>query len=223
MKNRETDAELESRVNKCFTGRWSLTEAAVILDKLMRTLTSYVSGQSLSCVPRVWTAEDFNLEAQAPASDKPRKRARYGFPNLLQFAAASKLFAEGVERPLVQRIMDGIAAPHGKTINLGYYLILTGGETQTGYFFPTREAMLEAIASNSVPLPQCAIFNFTDVLNEVIERIAAWEDRRPYVPKSKEKLQDVARSEWIEAGATRLPSPLAEAISKAKSERQKKH
>lgn len=223
MKKRATDAEHESRINKYFTSRWSLTEAAVILDKSMRTLTSYISGQSLSCVPRVWTAKEFNLEAQALASDKPRKRARYGFPNLLQFAAASKLFSEGVERPLVQRIMDSIAAPAGTTIKPGYYLILTGGKTHDVYFFPTREAMLEAIASNPAPLPQCAIFNFDDVFSEVIGRMSAWEDRRPYIPKSKENLHDVARSEWIAAGATRLPNPLGEAISRAKREGQKKH
>jgi hypothetical protein len=221
MKKRETDAELQSKVDRNVTGRWSMTESAVILDKPMRTLTSYVTGQSLSCAPRVWTAEELNLEAQSPASDKPRKRARYGFPNLLQFVAAPRLFAEGVERPLVQRIMDVIAAPGGRTLNLGYYVILTGGETQTGCFFPTREALLGAIASNPIPLPQCSIFNFTDVLHEVIERLDAWEDRRPYIPKSKENLQDVALSEWIAAGATRIPSPLGEAISRAKRERQK--
>jgi hypothetical protein len=223
MKKRETDAERQSRIDRYLTGRWSMTESAVILEKPMRTLTSYVTGQSLSCAPRVWTAEEFNLEAQSPASDKLRKRARYGFPNLLQFVAAPKLFAEGVERPLVQRIMDSIAAPGDKSLKMGYYLILTGGETQTGYFFPTREAMLEAITSNLIPLPQCAIFNFTELHNEVIERIAAWEDRRSYIPKSKENLQDVARSEWIAAGAKRIPGSLGEAISKAQREGQKKH
>ena len=45
MKKRETDTELESRVNRCFTGRWSMTESAVILEKPVRTITSYVTGQ----------------------------------------------------------------------------------------------------------------------------------------------------------------------------------
>lgn len=200
----------DEKINRYFASRWSLVECAAILEPVsMRTLTSWVSGQTLEIKPRVWTAQEIGLKAEevavvaANTSMKPRKRARYGFPNLLQFVTARTLFAEGIERVMVQHFVDIIASPD-RTLALGYFLILTGSSPQEGFFFPDKEKLVAAIVSNNSPLPQCSVFNFDSVLKETIRRLDAWERRRQYVAESQENTVSDARREWIAAGAERI-------------------
>jgi hypothetical protein len=214
-KDSETD---EQRIDRYFVSRWSLVESAVITDMPMRTLTSYITKQTLGITPRVWTAEELGIEAIRTTSLKPRKRAKYGFPNLLQFLVARQLFGAGVEREIVQKFIDGIARfsivragtgtenKRPPSVYDGTLLILTGSSPQMGFVFENQKQLIDAIKENPRPLPQCAIFTFGSVLRETATRIEAWERRQSYVGESQGNAVSEAQRAWIDAAGERMES-----------------
>jgi len=189
MKAREK--EVEAKINRYFAMRWILTELAAIMEPVsLRTLVSWFSGQTLRLRPLVWPAR----ESEAPP--KISKRAKYGFPNLLQCVTARTLFDAGVEREMVQQFAGGpFPAPFdAQNYFSAYALILTARSPQVGYFFADRQSLTRAIADNPAPFPQCSVFNFASIMDEAIGRLDAWEQRRPYIPKQENILADAEQA-----------------------------
>jgi len=210
MSKREQDAA--AKIDRYLSNRWTLTELAVILEPMsFRTLTSWISGQTLRIHPSVWTAGQVKAAGGTNVSVQFHKRAKYGFPNLLQCLMARTLFDAGVDRAIVQQYIEsGFPGPQSNDqLMNGYFLILTGTTPQTSYFFPDKPTLIESIANSPAPLPQCAIFNFAPILSEAIGRLNAWEERRAYVPKSQDDVLAEAQRAWVEAGAERLSAKTA--------------
>jgi hypothetical protein len=95
-----------------------------------------------------------------------------------------------------------------KTLAVGYYLVLTGAEEPTVFFFPDKESLVEAIRDNPSRLPQCFVFDFSAILKEAFDRVEAWENRRPYIPKVSESILAQAQREWIERHSGNLAAAI---------------
>lgn len=191
-------------IDRALVKRWSLTELSAILEPTVsfRVLTSWISGKPLHIKPALWKPEHFPGMIAVP-DRKPDKRARYGFPNLLQFILARDLFAEKVSREVIQKLCDHIAADR-TTLRNGYYLVLTGTERQEVFFFHDKDSLVAAIRDNPVRLPQFLVFDFMEVVDEAFSRIEAWESRRPHVTKTRESVANQATSAWVERNAGNL-------------------
>jgi hypothetical protein len=196
------EREARERFDRWAPKRWSLTEIAAIFDPetSFRVLTSWLSGDPIRITPKVWGVEELGKTFAPFPDEKPTKRSKYGLPNLLQVETARRLFKGKANREMVQMFCDHIAA-QGSTLAFGYYLILTGNpEKQMAFYWPDKDALVEAISTNPAPLPQCFIFNYGEVFNAVFDRLAAWEKRQPYIAKRSDvpALQELTAS-WQSA------------------------
>jgi hypothetical protein len=195
--------EVQEQVDRMLVKRWTLTEMSAMLEPVsFRVLTSWISGKPLRIAPAVWKPEHFLI---TPVPDrKPDKRAKYGFPNLLQFILARELFAARVNRDVIQNLCDHVAGSDNTTL-AGYYLILTGvSDNQPVFSFRDREQLLKAISENPAPLPQCFVLDCSAILGEALGRADAWEKRESYVPRVRESVIAEARHEWIQHQAKNL-------------------
>jgi hypothetical protein len=216
------EKQVAEQIDRYFAKSWSLSELAAIMEPIsFRTITSWISGQTLKIRPRVWTPEELRAMGCTTVVEKPakiRKRAKYGFPNLWQCVIAKTLFNSGVSRDIAQHLLDVVAggtADRQTTLQFGYFLILTAAEPQEGYFFPDRGSLIQAITANPARLPQCAIFDAGAAFKEAMDRLEAWESRSPYVPKLQESILSEAKEKWIAAGTQNLVAAISRRAKKS--------
>jgi len=204
----EKERLAQEKIDRILLKRWTLTEVSVILEPSVsfRVLTSWISGKPLHIRPSIWKPEHF--PGMVPVPDrKPDKRAKYGFPNLVQFILARNLFAAKVNREVVQKLCDRIAGGR-TTLAVGYYLILIGSEPQNVFFFSDKNALISAIRDHPMRLPPCFVFNLWEIHQEAFDRVEAWEDRRPYVQEVRESILAKGQQEWVERNAKSLISAI---------------